>query len=73
MSNKTPYLRVGTTYYKIIEKPFISGDKISILVRWNRETIISDHGKTYVSKVPKYDGFCCIPEHLEYRQIVQGF
>ena len=73
MSNKTPYLRVGTTYYKTIEKPLISGDKISILVRWNRETIVSDHGKTYVSSVPKFDGFCCIPEHLEYRQIVQGF
>lgn len=73
MSNKTPYLRVGTTYYKTIEKPLISGDKISILVRWNRETIVSDHGKTYVSSVPKFDGFCCIPEHLEYKQIVQGF
>jgi hypothetical protein len=73
MSDKIPYLRVGTTYYKTIEKPLISGDKISILVRWNRETIISDHGKTYVSSVPKFDGFCCIPEHLEYRQIVQGF
>jgi hypothetical protein len=73
MSDKIPYLRVGTTYYKTIEKHLISGDKISILVRWNRETIISDHGKTYVSSVPKFDGFCCIPEHLEYRQIVQGF
>ncbi len=73
MSQETPYLRVGTTYYKTIEKPLISGDKISILVRWNRETIVSDHGKTYVSSVPKFDGFCCIPEHLEYRQIVQGF
>lgn len=73
MSDKIPYLRVGTTYYKTIEKPLISGDKISILVRWNRETIVSDHGKTYVSSVPKFDGFCCIPEHLEYRQIVQGF
>ena len=73
MSEKIPYLRVGTTYYKTIEKPLISGDRISILVRWNRETIVSDHGKTYVSSVPKFDGFCCIPEHLEYRQIVQGF
>ena len=73
MSDKIPYLRVGTTYYKTIEKPLISGDKISILVRWNRETIVSDHGKSYVSIVPKFDGFCCIPEHLEYRQIVQGF
>ena len=39
MSDKIPYLRVGTTYYKTIEKPLISGDKISILVRWNRETL----------------------------------
>ena len=73
MNKKTPYLRVGTTYYKIIEKPQISGDKISILVRWNRETIVSDHGKVYVSEVPKYDGFCCIPSHLQYRQIIDGF
>ncbi|HFK5538319.1 TPA: primase-helicase family protein [Elizabethkingia anophelis] len=73
MSEKIPYLRVGTTYYKTIEKPLISGDKISILVRWNRETIISDHGKIYVSKVSKYDGFCCIPSHLNYKQFIDGF
>lgn len=73
MSEKIPYLRVGTTYYKTIEKPLISGDRISILVRWNRETIVSDHGKIYVSKVPKYDGFCCIPSHLNYEQIIDGF
>jgi len=73
MSEKIPYLRVGTVYYKTIEKPLISGDKISILVRWNRETIIGDHGKVYVSKVPKYDGFCCIPSHLQYQQIIADF
>ena len=73
MSQKIPYIRVGTTYYKVIEKPLISGDKTSVLVRWNRETIVSDYGKTYVSTVPKFDGFCCIPEHLNYQQIVQGF
>lgn len=73
MSEQIPYLRVGTTYYKTIEKPLISGDRISILVRWNRETIVSDHGKIYVSKVPKYDGFCCIPSHLNYEQIIDGF
>lgn len=73
MSQKIPYIRVGTIYYKVIEKPLISGDKTSVLVRWNRETIVSDHGKMYVSNVPKFDGFCCIPEHLNYQQIVQGF
>ena len=43
------------------------------MVRWNRETIINDHGKSFVGDIPKYDGFCCIPEHLDYQQIVKGF
>ncbi|QOW11637.1 hypothetical protein Q73A0000_15275 [Kaistella flava (ex Peng et al. 2021)] len=73
MSKKIPYIRVGTTYYKIIERPLISGDKTSVLVRWNRETIVADHGKSFLSSIPKYDGFCCIPEHLDYQQIVHGF
>ncbi|STD06792.1 Uncharacterised protein [Chryseobacterium carnipullorum] len=53
MKNKIPYIRVGTTYYKIIEKPLISGDTTSVLVRWNRETIISDHGKSFSFINPK--------------------
>ena len=73
MTSEIPYLRVGTTYYKTIEKPLISGDKISILFRWNRETIISDCGKNYLSQIPKYDGFCCIPSHLNYEKIIEGF
>lgn len=71
--SKIPYIRVGTTYYKIIEKPLISGDTTSVLVRWNRETIISDCGKNYLSQIPKYDGFCCIPSHLNYEKIIEGF
>jgi len=56
-----------------MEKPLISGDTTSVLVRWNRETIISDHGKSFLSSISKYDGFCCISEHLDYQQIVRGF
>ncbi|MCX2678889.1 DUF5906 domain-containing protein [Galbibacter sp. EGI 63066] len=67
---KIPYRRIGTTYWKDIEKPLISGDSISIMVRWNKETIIADHGKAYLSKIPKLDGFCCIPEHIKYEQVV---
>lgn len=72
-NNNKPYLRVGVTYYKKIEKPLISGDKISVLVRWNRETIVSDHGKAYLSQIPKYDGFCCIPNHIDYQSVIDGF
>ena len=73
MSDSIPYLRVGTTYYKTIEKPTISGDKLQILTKWSRETIIHDHEKKYLGKIPKYDGFCCIPEHINYRKFIDGF
>lgn len=73
MKNKIPYLRIGTVYYKQIEKPLISGDKNIVLSRWSRETIIHDHEKNFLSQIPKYDGFCCIPNHLRFQQIVDGF
>lgn len=73
MNLDIPYIRVGTSYFKIIEKPLISGDKVKVMVRWNRETIISDHGKTFVEKILKLDGFCCIPNHLDYNLIIDNF
>ncbi|KUJ60626.1 hypothetical protein AR687_16485 [Flavobacteriaceae bacterium CRH] len=68
-----PYIRVGTSYFKIIDKPLISGDKVKVMVRWNRETIISDHGKSFLNDISKLDGFCCIPNHFGYQQIVDDF
>ncbi|USL95134.1 hypothetical protein D1J36_007555 [Riemerella anatipestifer] len=68
-----PYLRVGTTYYKIIERPQISGDKITSLVKWSRETIVQDHSKKIIYDIPKYDGFCCIPNHLKYQKTIENF
>ena len=67
------YIRVGTTYYKLIECPQISGDKITSLVKWSRETIIQDHGKKIIYDIPKYDGFCCIPNHLKYQKTIENF
>jgi len=68
-----PYIRVGVVYYKIIERPQIFGDKISTLVKWSRETIIQDHGKKFIYDIPKYDGFCCIPNHLKYQKTIKNF
>lgn len=73
MSEKIPYIRVGTTYYKLIERPQISGDKTLTLTKWSRETIIHDHNKKYIFDIPKYDGFCCIPNHLNYQKTVYNF
>ncbi|MGB3144644.1 MAG: primase-helicase family protein [Maribacter sp.] len=68
-----PYLRVGTSYYKLVQAPTIAGHFNEILVHWNIETIRQDHGKDYLSKVPKYDGFTCIPDHLHFKQEYKGF
>lgn len=73
MKKNLIYFRVGTSYFKMINKPLISGDIVKIMVRWNRETIISDHGKSFLNDIPKLDGFCCIPNHFNYQQIVGDF
>ncbi|WP_018279747.1 primase-helicase family protein [Capnocytophaga cynodegmi] len=73
MKEKIPYIRVGTTYYKLIERPQISGDKVATLSKWSRETIIQDHGRKFIYDIPKYDGFCCIPNHLNYRKTIDNF
>ena len=68
-----PYIRVGTSYYKRVKAPTIAGHFNEILVHWNMETIKQDHGKDHLSKVPKYDGFTCIPNHINFQQEYLGF
>jgi len=68
-----PYIRVGTSYYKKVHAPTIAGHYNEILVSWSIETIRQDHGKTYLSKLPKYDGFTCMPSHIDFKQEYKGF
>lgn len=63
-----PYIRVGTTYYKLVKAPTISGHFNELLVSWNEHIIKQDHGKDFLSKVPKYDGFTCIPNHIDFKK-----
>ena len=74
MTDSIPYLRVGTTYYKTIEKPTISGDKLpDTWTKWSKETIIHDHEKKYLSKIPKYDGFCLYSGTYQLPEIYRRF
>jgi hypothetical protein len=68
MSQNIAYIRVGTSYFKKVQAPTIAGHYNEILVSWNIETIRQDHGKDFLSKVPKYDGFTCIPNHIDFKQ-----
>lgn len=61
------FIRVGTTLYKVVDQPNISGGKVRKRIPWNMETLRQDYGKEFIKYVHKYDGFCtvrtCEPSH----------
>ena len=66
-------MRVGTTLYKVVNQPYASGGYEKRRVIWNNSTLRQDYGKNYLATVPKYDGFCTVPDHLNYRKEIDGF
>ena len=73
MEAVSQYIRIGTTYYKTVKKPLASGDFMVMLIPWSVECIKQDHGKSFLSEIPKYDGFCFVPSHLQYQRIIGNF
>ena len=70
---KNKFLRIGTVYYKVVELPLPSGDTKTERKVWTYETIRQDYGKDYIAQIPKYDGFCIIPSHLDYKPVIGEF
>jgi hypothetical protein len=67
------YIRVGTTLYKIVRRPLMSGDFIEERRVWNYETLRQDHSKDFISRIEKYDGFCSVPDHINYKRSIGTF
>ena len=65
--------RIGTTYYKIVRQPNAAGQLIERSISWTIEAIRQDYGKDFLANVPKYDGHCCVPSHLDYRPVIGSF
>ena len=70
---KEEFIRVGTSLYKIVEQPRLNGGYVKKRIAWNNETLRQDYGKDYIGSVPKYDGFCTVPEPIGYRPVVGKF
>jgi Family of unknown function (DUF5906) len=73
MKNNKDYYRIGTQYLKMVDRPLSSGDTLKCMIPWGRQLIIDDHGKDFLAKIPKYDGFCCQPSHTNYQEKIVGF
>lgn len=65
-----PYIRVGTDYYREVLRPQANGTTCNCLVYWKASTIKADFGKDYLNDIPKYDCFCTVPSHTDYRKII---
>ena len=70
---KEEFIRVGTTLYKLVDQPRLNGGYVKKRIVWNNETLRQDYGKHYLATVPKYDGFCTVPEHVSYHPVVGKF
>lgn len=68
--NECPYIRVGTDYYREVNRPQANGTTCKCLVYWKASIIKADHGKSYLNDVPKYDCFCTVPNHTDYHKII---
>ena len=70
---KKEYIRVGTTLYKLVDQPKLGGGFVRKRIVWNNETLRQDHGKDFMASVPKYNGFCTLPDHVNYQPVVANF
>ena len=73
MAEKEEFIRVGTTLYKIVNQPRMDGGCVKKRIAWNAETLRQDYGKDYMASVPKYDGFCTVPAHVDYKPVIGKF
>ncbi len=60
---KVPYIRVGTDYFKIIQKPDRFGIDRKELKKWTKDTILFDHDKKFMYTIPNYDDFVIDPNN----------
>lgn len=67
------FIRVGTTLYKIVNQPRLNGGYVKKRIVWNNETLRQDYGKNYIGTVSKYDGFCTVPDHVNYQPVIDKF
>lgn len=61
--SKCDYIRVGTDYFKVINKPDRFGILFKELKRWTKDEIKLDHGPKYLYEIPKFDDFIIEPNN----------
>lgn len=69
MNIEIPYVRVGTTYYKITNSKNRWGCEEQKLKTWKKEALTDDHTKHIIKLIPKYDDFIIVPDNKNYSRV----
>lgn len=72
MGEEIPYIRVGIDYFKVIHKDTRYGGSHTQIKRWTKDEIKSDHSKTFISSIPRFDDFTIIPDNRNYKSIIKN-
>jgi hypothetical protein len=72
MNNPIDYIRVGIKYYKKTIKKDVNGIRRHEIKLWDKPTIVADHGKDYIDRIPIYDDFTMEPNNVDYEEIVDN-
>jgi len=70
LQEKSPYLRVGVDYFKLIHKTDRFGIEGTELKKWKKEEIKEDHGRQHLTHIPKFDNFCIVPDNFSYKAVI---
>lgn len=73
MKVETPYVRIGTKYYKVISKTDRWGGKSQSIKVWEKTAITDDNTKTILKHIPKYDDFCIVPDNKSHSRVHGDF
>lgn len=68
-----PYIRVGSTYWIIFDKPQPDKTVRRVMKEWSKTTILDDlkgagESISLFHKIPKYLDYCLIPSHTNFEQ-----
>lgn len=67
-----PYIRVGTDYFKVINKKDRYGVQRKVIKGWKKEEIKSDHSVQLVKIIPAFDDFIIEPDNRNHELVIDS-
>lgn len=66
LGKSNEYIRIGTKYFKRVNRVDRNGINRHTLVGWEKQTIVDDFGRGFLDDIPKFDFFNIIPDNRNH-------